>query len=87
MIFNELHHADEEQRLQLKNWIRKTNDDNRKIRAITRLYNKLEIDRLAKAKIDYYFDLSKDYLNAVYLPEKQKMQLRNYLDRMLKRKR
>lgn len=87
MLINALHLADEEQRLQLNKWLSKTNDDNRKIRAITRLYNKLEIDKLAKAKIDYYFDLSKDYLNAVYLPEKQKMQLRNYLDRMLKRKR
>ncbi len=50
-----------------------------KIAAVTALYNKLHIDRLAQEKIDYYFSQAHSLLNRLDIPEEQKQNLREYI--------
>jgi geranylgeranyl diphosphate synthase type II len=52
---------------------------------VTKLYNDIGIDQLAQEKIDYYFQNSKKFLDAVNVPEEQKGELREYAQRMMKR--
>lgn len=56
-----------------------------KISAVTNLYNELGIDKLAKEKIEDYFNLARKNLNEVSLPMEIKQPLYDYLDDMLKR--
>lgn len=44
-------------------------DREEKITAVTRLYNEIGIDKMAQAKIAYYFEQSKKYLDAVQVPQ------------------
>ena len=61
-------------------------DREEKIAAVTRLYNEIGIDKRAQAKIAYYFEQSKKYLDAVQVPAERKEELQKYAQRMMKRK-
>ncbi len=72
---------------ELEKWVdAKAFDRKEKIAAVTRLYNEIGIDKMAQAKIAYYFEQSKKYLDAVQVPAERKEELQKYAQRMMKRK-
>lgn len=87
MLINALSRANETQRKELEMWIANTNakDEQKKIKAVTALYNAIGIDVLAQEKINFYFKESKKYLAAVPLSDEIKKELTDYVARMMKR--
>lgn len=86
MLINAFNRADETQRAELNRWITATDfDAKEKIAAVTRLYNEIGIDKLAKEKIDFYFSQSKKYLDAVSVDQSRKAELAEYTAKMMKR--
>ena len=87
MLINAFIHADENQRKELTRWITaKTFDREEKIKAVTKLYNEIGIDKLAQEKIAYYFAQSQKYLAAVSVDDAPKAELRRYAERLMARK-
>ena len=73
MLITAFNRANDKQRAELEEWINKTAFvTEEKIAAVTRLYNEIGVDKLAKEKMDYYYEQGKQYLQAVKLPEEQK---------------
>ena len=64
----------------------KHEDAKEKIAAVTALYNKIGIDRMALEKIKFYFEDSHKYLDAVKVDSARKEELRSYANKMMKRK-
>ncbi len=86
MLINAFNHATAEQREELTRWITAEQfDAAEKIAAVTRLYNEIGIDRIAKEKIEYYFAQSTQYLARVNVPEERKQELIAYTHDMMKR--
>lgn len=86
MLINAFNRADEEQRAELLRWVTtECFDPQEKIAAVTLLYNKIGIDRLAEEKIRQYFAESRKYLAAVALPDERKQVLSAYVGAMMKR--
>ncbi len=86
MLIKAFENADASQYQTLLEWVsKKSFDPAEKIAAVTKLYNDIGIDQLAQEKIDYYFQNSKKFLDAVNVPEGQKGELREYAQRMMKR--
>ena len=86
MLINALNHATAEQREELTLWITAEQfDAAEKIAAVTRLYNEIGIDRMAKEKIEYYFAQSTQYLARVNVPDERKQELIVYTHEMMKR--
>lgn len=86
MLINAFNHATAEQKTELSKWIAATDfDANEKIAAVTRIYNEIGIDRMAKEKIEFYFEESKRYLERVNLPEERKRELVSYTNDIMKR--
>ena len=86
MLINAFNHATPEQRDELTRWITAEQfDASEKIAAVTRLYNEIGIDRMAKEKIEYYFAQSTQYLARVNVPEERKQELIAYTHEMMKR--
>ncbi|MDD7317507.1 MAG: polyprenyl synthetase family protein [Prevotella sp.] len=86
MLINAFNHATAEQKAELSDRIAaKEFDAKEKIAAVTRLYNEIGIDRMAKEKIEFYFGESKRYLERVALPEEKKRELMAYTNEMMKR--
>lgn len=86
MLINAFNHATAEQREELTRWITAEQfDAAEKIAAVTRLYNEIGIDRMAKEKIEYYFAQSTQYLARVNVPEERKQELIAYTHDMMKR--
>lgn len=87
MLINACNRANAEQRKELEDWLTATNfDAKEKIVAVTRLYDEMGIDRLAQQKIEYYYEQSRKYLDAVNVPEERKTELRRYAAEMMKRR-
>ena len=87
MLINAFNRADEAQRKELKRWVTAEEfDPEEKIAAVTSIYDKLGIGRLAEEKIDHYFRQSRKYLAAVNVPDERKRVLEDYTDKMMKRK-
>lgn len=87
MLINALNRSENADHEALMQWLNATHfDPKEKIAAVTALYNKLGIDRLAEQKISYYFGESRRYLSQVSLPQEAKAQLEAYTDAMMKRK-
>ncbi len=86
MLINAMAKADEGQRRKLTHWLTaESYDPKEKIAAVTTLYNKIGIDKMAQAKIRYYFDESQRYLEAVGVPSERKQELLSYTHRMMNR--
>lgn len=86
MLINAFNRADESQRRELLRWVTAEQyDPQEKIAAVTSLYNKIGIDRIAREKIDSIFAESRKYLNAVNLPEERKQVLSAYAEALMKR--
>lgn len=87
MLINALNRADAQSKEELMGWIsRQEFNPKEKIAAVTTLYNKIGIDKLAEEKINYYFEEGKRYLNAVGVAAERKQQLAEYTERMMKRR-
>ena len=87
MLINAFNRADAEQHRELQRWIEadKFNRDE-KVAAVTAIYNKVGVDKLASEKIAYYFEESKKYLDAVQVGDERKAELRLYAQKMMHRK-
>lgn len=86
MLINAFNHADTEQRKELQRWVAATTFDRKeKVAAVTRLYNEIGVDRMARDRIAYYFEQSRKYLNATQVAPERKEQLRLYAQKMMKR--
>ena len=87
MLINAFNHANAEQRAELEKWVAAVDfDRDEKVRAITQLYNEIGIDKMAIDKINWYFEQSKKYLQAVSVSEERKEELAHYAEKMMKRK-
>ena len=86
MLINAFNLATDEQREELTKWTTaKEFDAKEKIAAVTALYNKIGIDKLAQKKREYYFEQSRKYLDAVNAPAERKAELFAYADKMMHR--
>ena len=87
MLINAFNRADAEQRRELQRWIEADKfDRDEKVAAVTAIYNKVGVDKLASEKIAYYFEESKKYLDAVQVDDERKAELRLYAQKMMHRK-
>lgn len=86
MLITAFNQANTGQRAELENWINKKDfNTEEKIVAITRLYNEIGIDKLAKEKMNFYYEQGKKILDAVKLPDERKEALAEYAAKMMKR--
>ena len=86
MLINAMNRADEKQRARLSGRIdAREFDAGEKIAAVRALYDEIGIDRLAQEKINYYFEQSRKYIDAVNVAEERKAELMSYVSRMMKR--
>lgn len=86
MLINAFNKANGEQRAELTRWTTATDfDAKEKIAAVTDIYNKIGIDKLAQEKIEYFFNQSRKYLDAVNAPAERKAELAAYAEQMMHR--
>ena len=86
MLINALNKAEGEEKKELVKWINaKEFDREEKVKAVTRIYNNLGIDKMAKAKMEQYYKDAIGFLDKVNVPESRKRALRDYADSMMKR--
>ena len=87
MLINAYNRADAEQQRELQHWMEaETFNSDEKVAAVTAIYNKVGVDKLAIEKIAYYFEESKKYLDAVQVSDERKAELRLYAQKMMHRK-
>ena len=86
MLINAFNHANEAQLKELQKWCSGEKFDRKeKVAAVTHLYDEIGIRQLCEAKIEYYFEESKKWLDKVSVPEERKAHLRAYVNQMMKR--
>ena len=86
MLINAFNCSTAAQKVELAQWITmNTPDADKKIAAVTRLYNDIGVNKMAEKKIAHYFDNSRQYLDAVAVAPERKAELVAYVSRMMKR--
>ena len=86
MLINAMQKAEGEDKAELMQWINaKEFDRAEKVAAVTALYDKLGIDKMAKAKMEEYYKVAVKALDAVNVEEDKKKPLREYAAKMMKR--
>ena len=86
MLINALLRAEGQDKAELETWIaRKDFDRQEKVDAVTHLYTKLGIDRLARERIECYTREALSCLDAVDTPDERKAELREYTMIMMRR--
>ncbi|MDD5813820.1 MAG: polyprenyl synthetase family protein [Bacteroidales bacterium] len=86
MLINALLRAEGQDKAELEAWIaRKDFDRQEKVDAVTHLYTKLGIDRLARERIELYTREALSCLDAVDTPDERKAELREYTMMMMRR--
>ncbi|MCI6491976.1 MAG: polyprenyl synthetase family protein [Prevotella sp.] len=86
MLINAFNKAEGEDRKELERWINaRSFDREEKVKAVTAIYNKLGIDKMAKAKMEQYYNDAIAFLDKVDVNEDKKRTLRDYADMMMKR--
>ena len=87
MLINAFNMANDIQRKELDSLIGAEDfDRDEKIASVTRLYNEIGIDKLAQKKIEFYFEQSRRYLDAINVESSRKAELALYAQKMMKRK-
>ena len=87
MLINAFNRADAETRAELERWTTATEfDPAEKIAAVTEIYNRLGIDKLAEQRIKEYFEQSRQHLDELSVSDDRKAVLREYTERMMNRK-
>ncbi len=86
MLINAFNKAEGADKEELTRWITaKEFDREEKVKAVTAIYNKLGIDRMAKAKMEQYYTEAVAYLEKVNVSDDKKKALKQYADMMMKR--
>lgn len=86
MLINAFNRAEGADKEELTRWITaKEFDREEKVKAVTAIYNKLGIDRMAKAKMEQYYTEAVVYLEKVNVSDDKKKALKQYADMMMKR--
>ena len=86
MLINALLKAEGNDKAELQRWIdTKEFDRAEKVSAVTAIYNKVGIDKMAKAKMEEYYAEAVRCLDAVNVAEDRKAALREYAAKMMKR--
>lgn len=87
MLINAFNRADAGTRAELERWTTATEfDPAEKIAAVTEIYNRLGIDKLAEQRIKEYFEQSRQHLDELSVSDDCKAVLREYTERMMNRK-
>lgn len=87
MLINAFNRADAGTRAELERWTTATEfDPTEKIAAVTEIYNRLGIDKLAEQRIKEYFEQSRQHLDELSVSDDRKAVLREYTERMMNRK-
>lgn len=87
MLINAFNRADAGMRAELERWTTATEfDPAEKIAAVTEIYNRLGIDKLAEQRIKEYFEQSRQHLDELSVSGDRKAVLREYTERMMNRK-
>lgn len=87
MLINAYNLAKGDDKSQLDKWLSlETFDKAEKIKAVTSIYNKVGVDRLAKAKMEHYLDVAKEYLSKVKVSDDRKAQMKKYAEELMLRK-
>lgn len=87
MLINAFNRTDAETRAELERWTTATEfDPAEKIAAVTEIYNRLGIDKLAEQRIKEYFEQSRQHLDELSVSDDRKAVLREYTERMMNRK-
>ena len=88
MLINALNKANARQRKELEKWIGcRSFDRDEKVAAVTALYSKIGVDKMAIDCINRYFDEANKYLAGVNLPGARKTELTAYAQKLLHRQR
>ncbi len=86
MLINAINKAEGEEKTELQKWINAEEfDREEKVKAVTRIYNHLSIDKMAKAKMEEYYQVALNALSAVNVPEERKTPLLDFAKKMMKR--
>ncbi len=86
MLINALQKAEGEDKKTLLSWIdAETFDREEKRKAVTMMYDKLGIDKMAKAKMEEYYEEAMRYMDSISVAEEKKTPLREYARKMMKR--
>ncbi|MBR1505268.1 MAG: polyprenyl synthetase family protein [Prevotella sp.] len=86
MLINAVNRANAEQRAELTKWIEAASFDRQeKVLAVTRLYDEIGIRQLCEEKINYYFQLARQTLAEINVPDERKQVLSAYMDELLHR--
>jgi len=87
LLIEALEKANTEQKSQLKKWLAKTDfNPDEKIKAVSGIFNQINIKKRTEEKIDFYFFSASEILQKIQLEEKRKMPLKNLIQKMLGRK-
>ncbi len=87
MLINAYNLAKGDDKAQLDKWLSlQTFDREEKIKAVTDIYNKVGVDRLAKDKMEHYLDVAKEYLAKVKVSDDRKAQMKKYAEELMQRK-
>lgn len=87
MLINAFNRADAGTRAELERWTTATDfDPAEKIAAVTEIYNRLGIDKLAEQRIKEYFEQSRQHLDELSVSDDRKAVLCEYTERMMNRK-
>lgn len=87
MLINAFNRADAGTRAELERWTTATEfDPAEKIAAVTEIYNRLGIDKLAEQRIKEYFEQSRQHLDELSVSDDRKAVLCEYTERMMNRK-
>ncbi len=86
MLINAQQKAEGSDKVELEKWINAaTFDRDAKVAAVTALYNKLGIDRMAKAKMEEYYQQALQTMAKVKVADERKAALLDYAAKMMKR--
>lgn len=86
MLIQAFNHADANTRKELLHWIEaKEFNRDEKVKAVTAIYNRLGIDKMALQRINSYFDEALTFLDKVSVPENRKKELKSYTYMLMKR--
>lgn len=86
MLINALLNAGDVERKELSRWMTLDEfDADEKIKAVTRIYSEVGIDKLAQDKIAYYFEEANKYLAAVRVENEKKNELIAFAESLMHR--
>lgn len=86
MLINAQQKAEGEMKAELERWIStKDFDRKEKVEAVTGIYNELGIDKLARERMQQYYEVAMKHLDAVSVADDVKQTLREYAVKLFKR--